>query len=348
MYLIKMNFASVSNRAVLGEPFSSPAQGRFAHVSQSALQHGQLKLVCRESIRLPSRGEWLAGELFMPLTEETSPAIVICHGAGEFKEHYFEMAEYLAQRGIGVLTIDMHGHGASQGKRFHCKMREWVADVQAALNFLSDHNAVNAEKLGGFGVSSGGTALIEAALADDRLKSLVLVDATVRNSVPAVLSAFLRIFVAIGTVKCWFTHKDLRVDLTRMSGDMHFASDPEVNARLLANPAVQDSLKHFPFPGAAEAFFVDTIKKVPAIGVPTLVLWGEDDELDPPESGRMLYEALTCKKQIEIIPGNGHAGHLDRNKKKVFELATQWLLENCSASPELSGHRREQSIPEIA
>lgn len=307
-----------------------------------------MKLVCRETVRLQSRGEWLAGELFMPVTEEHSPAIVICHGAGEFKENYFEMAEYLAQRGVGSLAIDMHGHGGSQGERYHCKMQEWVADVQAALCFLTQRPEVDSQKLGGFGVSSGGTALIEAALFDDRLKSLVLMGTTVRNSVPAVLTAFLKTLVAIGTVKRWFTKKDLRVNLMKMSGDMHFASDPEVNAKLLAHPDVQASMQNFPFPGAAEAFFVDTIKRVPAISVPTLVLWGEDDKMDPPESGRILYQALTCKKQLEIIAGNGHAGHMDRNKEKVFEFTTKWLLENFGASAEVSESSQEEAARKTA
>ena len=58
----------------------------------------------------------------------------------------------------------------------------------------------------------------------------------------------------------------------------------------------------------------------------TLVLWGEDDKLDPPETARLLYEALSCKKQLHIIAGNGHVGHLDRNKDQVFALTADWVL----------------------
>jgi len=73
---------------------------------------------------------------------------------------------------------------------------------------------------------------------------------------------------------------------------------------------------------------VNTIKRVSSIAIPTLVLWGEDDQVDPPETGKLLFEALKCKKQLHIIPGNGHAGHLDRNKSKVFSLTGDWMLEN--------------------
>jgi len=84
----------------------------------------------------------------------------------------------------------------------------------------------------------------------------------------------------------------------------------------------------FPLPGAEQAFFVNTITRVSAITAPTLVLWGEDDKLDPPQTGRLLYEALTCKKQLNIIAGNGHVGHLDQNRAKVFAFTADWILEN--------------------
>jgi len=57
------------------------------------------------------------------------------------------------------------------------------------------------------------------------------------------------------------------------------------------------------------------------------VLWGEDDQLDPPLSARQLYEALTCEKALHIIPGNGHLGHIDRNKSLVFQLSSEWATQ---------------------
>jgi pimeloyl-ACP methyl ester carboxylesterase len=111
-------------------------------------------------------------------------------------------------------------------------------------------------------------------------------------------------------------------------GPIHLASDPEVNQRLVTHPKFLEAFMAFPLPGAAQAFFVDTIKRVPSITAPTLVIWGEEDQLDPPETARRLFAALTCKKRLEIISGNGHAGHLDRQKQKVFELTSEWILEN--------------------
>ena len=58
-----------------------------------------------------------------------------------------------------------------------------------------------------------------------------------------------------------------------------------------------------------------------------LIIWGERDEVDPVKTGQLLYEALTCTKALEIVSGNGHAGHLDRHREKVFMLTAAWILQ---------------------
>ncbi len=277
---------------------------------------------------LRSLNEAISGVLFVPDASGRAPAVIVCHGAGEFKENYFELCELLSARGVVTLALDMHGHGASGGERFHVDMREWMADVGAAIDFLSAHAAVDENRIGAFGLSSGGTAILESAVLDSRLKALVVLDATVRNSLPLALTVFLKLLILVGRIKKVFTKRGLRLPLAKMSGGMHLASDPEVDREIQTNPKALEAFMDFPLPGAAQSFFVDTIKRVSKITIPTLVVWGEDDKVDPPETARLLFEALTCKKELHIIPGNGHVGHLDRHKDKVFALTANWALEN--------------------
>src|SRR3989454_557994 len=226
------------------------------------------------------------------------------------------------------MAIDMHCHGESAGERYYVNMRQWVADVQSAIDFLLTHAKIDGKRIGAFGLSSGGTAILEAAVIDPRLKALVALDATVRNSLPLAMSLFMQVLVFLGNVKKLLTKTDLRLPLAKMSGGLHLASDPELDKKLQADPRALAAYNSFPFPGAAEAFFVNTIKRVSAIAIPTLILWGEDDQVDPPETGKLLFAALKCKKRLHIIPGNGHAGHLDRHRDKVFSLTADWMLEN--------------------
>lgn len=280
----------------------------------------------RKSVRIKSLGEELSGVLFMVPGEEPSPVLIICHGAGEFKENYFELCEQLALRGIAALALDMHGHGESAGERYHVEMEQWVADIRAAVDFLLEHPGIDGKRIGAFGLSSGGTAVLEAALVEPRLKALITLDATVRNSLPLALSCFLKTFVLMGKMKKWITRHDLRVPLAKL-GKFHLASDPEVDRKLQADPRARAAFMAFPFPGGSQAFFVNTLERVSGIKAPTLILWGEEDKLDPPETARLLYDALSCEKQLHIIPGNGHVGHLDRNRFIVFTLTADWALQ---------------------
>ncbi|MDZ4289198.1 MAG: alpha/beta fold hydrolase, partial [Prosthecobacter sp.] len=259
---------------------------------------------------------------------DKAPVLIVSHGAGDQKDDYLEMAQYLAERGISSLLVDMHGHGASGGQRYHVTMREWVADIIAAVDYLETRGDVDPGRIGALGISSGGTAVLEAALIDPRLKVLIPLDATVMNTLPLGTSLTMRVLSAVGYVKRFFTGEDLRISVLSMLDDVSLASDPEINARLKVDPRKVKSLSSLPLPGAAEAFFVNTIQRVPQIKVPTLVVWGEDDELDPITTAHALHKALTCTKGIEIIPGNGHAGHVDRNRRLLFEVVAKWLLKH--------------------
>jgi uncharacterized protein len=291
-----------------------------------------MAVVQHESVKLESLEETLQGMLFVPDGPGRHPAVLVAHGAGDFKENYFELADYLGQRGIASLVIDLHGHGESGGSRYHVEMREWVPDVRAGLDFLATHPKVDHERLGAFGLSSGGTAILEAALIDSRIKALVLLDATVRDSLPLTLSLSMRFLNLVGTLKRQITTRDLHLPLVKLSGDFELASDPEVNRRILESERALEPFKAFPLPGAAQAFFVDTINRVGSIKAPTLVLWGAEDKIDSPETARLLHARLTCKKALHIIAGNGHLGHLDRHKEKVFALTCEWLLEHLAGS----------------
>src|SRR5215470_18327120 len=110
----------------------------------------------------------------------------------------------------------MHGHGQSAGERYYVNMRQWVADVQAAIDFLLTHSKVDGDKIGAFGLSSGGTAILEAAVVDPRLKALVALDATVRDSLPLAMSLFLKLLVGVGKIKKLLTKTDLRIPLAKM------------------------------------------------------------------------------------------------------------------------------------
>jgi len=279
----------------------------------------------QQSVTFQSCGDSMAGQLFLPESPGATPTLIICHGASEFKENYFDLCAFLAMRGITAFAIDMHGHGESAGPRYHVEMRSWIADIRAAIDTLAKYPQVDQQRICAFGLSSGGTAILEAALVEPRLKALIALDPTVRNSLPLHFSLIFRFLLMVGRIKELLTGRGVRIPLAQMAKGMHFAADPDINEQILSRIA---KLKpYLPLPGGTQSFFVDTIKRVGDIKIPVLIIWGEQDEVDPVKTGQLLYEALTCTKALEIVSGNGHAGHLDRHREKVFMLTAAWVLQ---------------------
>ncbi|MFA6050451.1 MAG: alpha/beta fold hydrolase [Candidatus Paceibacterota bacterium] len=279
----------------------------------------------KELISFFSLGINISGTLFLPENDSKVPAVIMCHGAGDYKEDYFPLAAYLSEHGFAVLCIDMHGHGESGGERYNVRMSEWTSDIYGALDFLLTHPRIISDKIGAFGISSGGTAILEAAVVDKRLRSLVVLDSTVRDSLPFFQSLSFRVLSLLGSVNKFFTGSDWRVSLQKFGGGMQLAADSKLNAEIISNPRFKEAYENFPFPGAKESFIVDTIKRVGKIKSPTMVIWGEKDMIDPPETAKILYDALTCEKEIHVIKGNGHVGHLDIHKDEVYALTLQWF-----------------------
>jgi len=276
-----------------------------------------------------SLGHPIAGVLFLPGEAPGKfPALAVSHGYMDFKENYFELCEYLASRGIASLAMDMHGHGESGGERYHIHLDEWVADIRAALDALQAHASIDGGRMGAFGLSSGGTAVVESALVDKRIRALITLDATVRPILGFSERLGVGVLAALGRLKRSVTGRDLRVSMVHAFRKVEAAHDPRVNAWWNTNPRVLEMWSSCPFPGSEASAVVDTISRVHGITAPTLVLHGAQDRIDSPETARMLFGALKCPKELHIIEGNGHLGHLDANKQAVMDLTAGWALRH--------------------
>ncbi len=282
----------------------------------------------RQNVHFSSNGDTIAGTLFLPENDDPSCALILCHGAMDFKEHYFEFCEFLAAQGIAALAIDLRGNGESQGERFHVEIDQWVADIVAALDFLEAHPHTSGVKTGAFGLSSGGTAVLECAVVEPRIEALITLDATVRTILSLPETIQMQSLLLLGWIKRFLTKKELRLSMVDVFKNIPVTADPEINRRWREDPRVIEMWSSWPIPGAKESIIVDTIKRVPRITAPTLVLHGSEDRIDPPETAHLLFAALTCEKDIRIIEGNGHVGHMDRNKQEVMNLTADWAIRH--------------------
>lgn len=102
-------------------------------------------------------------------------AVILGHGFSANREEMLPEARLLTEAGFGVLLCDWRAHGASAGTQ--CTWGDGERkDVSAAIDFLVARPELDAQRIGGLGVSLGGIIMVLAA-ADDRRLSAVASEA---------------------------------------------------------------------------------------------------------------------------------------------------------------------------
>jgi uncharacterized protein len=113
------------------------------------------------------------------LPTRTGDAVVVLHGAGSTREAVLDHAAMLNRAGLGVLALDLRGHGESQGPRNEFG---WGAeqDVIAAVDWLVARPEVTGQ-IGVLGLSMGAEVALTAAALDPRIDAVAAEGASART-----------------------------------------------------------------------------------------------------------------------------------------------------------------------
>jgi uncharacterized protein len=283
---------------------------------------------CEEFVTIVSGGIPLRAVIVSPSGISSTPALILCHGAFEYKERYLDMARYAARAGITTLVPDMHGHGESGGKRFEIQISRWIQNIRDCIDFLTARREVNADRIAAFGLSTGGTAVIEAAIVEQRLKAIIAYAPTVRNVMTVADMLLYFCVLPLGFLKKVFTGRPLAIPMPELVKGRKLAWDNDAHRSIIEDPYFQAS--YVPIPGALQASWVTTITRADQVTIPTLVMHGEADQVDSPLSSKMLYERLTCIKKLALLPEMGHVASVERHRDAMYRLTVSWLHEHLS------------------
>ncbi|MDW3195150.1 MAG: nuclear transport factor 2 family protein [Cytophagales bacterium] len=145
--------------------------------------------VTLEAVVFNSQGVNLKGHLFLPPNfdaSKTYPAAIVTGSWTSVKEQMpDEYASLLARDGLITLTFDFTGFGESEGQPRQVEDYQLkIADIKAAVDFLTRHPSVNKDELSGLGVCASSGYMAHATAQDKRIKQLVLVAPWLHN--PAI------------------------------------------------------------------------------------------------------------------------------------------------------------------
>ena len=260
-----------------------------------------------------SEGYKLVGDVYYPddlRPGERRAGIVLCHGYTGVKDLYLpDNARVLNEAGYMVMTFDYKGWGESAGARSRLAPYSRVADVQAAVTFLSTLPEVDADRLGIYGTSYGGATVVWVGAIDPRIQCIVSV---------VGIGHGRRWMRSVRRPDEWYDLLDRACeDRTKraLTGESTFVERSEIllpdrqSAELAAaarrqHPAavntlpleyVDDTL------GFNPEWVVDKIAPRPILFITT-----DNDRLVPPEESEDLYARADEPKKLVILKGYGH------------------------------------------
>ena len=129
------------------------------------------------AVEFNSHGETIVGELFLPAGKGPFAAVSIMGPVAFVKEQSpLQYASRIVRQGIAALIFDPRYHGASSGEpRRYESPEAKIEDLMASIDFLTEHESIDAQKIGLIGICQGVNWAIETTVRDDRVKSLAIV-----------------------------------------------------------------------------------------------------------------------------------------------------------------------------
>lgn len=240
----------------------------------------------------PERTVAVFGQIIHYWDVGTGPAVVLVHGLGDRKESWLPVIPALSRQ-YRVLALDQIGFGKSAKPLLDYNIQTYVDFLN---EFLRDLNISRAtlvgESLGGWIV-----ALDAAEESSDptmvRLEKLVIVDGAglkqdkaIPNLNPSTLGEMRDVMKAVFYNTSWLDDATLR----RIFADKIASGDAYTVHSIMTNSAVQTELLD---------------DRLGEIRVPTLVMWGKEDQLLPVASGEK-YAAGIAGARLVTFDKCGH------------------------------------------
>jgi dienelactone hydrolase len=174
-----------------------------------------------EIIRI-SDGKWsLSAILHVPKHSysEPRPAVVVTHGISSTKEMVDGISLELARKGIISLSIDLHGHGDSEG---HLSSNDPSLGLQAALGYIRSRKDVDHKLIGVVGHSLGAGAARVVSINDDILATVFIAGGLNSHNQQGTLNpnSPKNLLVAVGSHDVLFNIEELIQDLESVFSDV--------------------------------------------------------------------------------------------------------------------------------
>lgn len=255
------------------------------------------------------------------------PVVVLLHGAFSSSHTFISWADRLIETGYRVLMIDLPYHGLSGG--FHDQITS-LRRSAAVVKRVIDHLDIETVAIGGNSMGGGVSWYFTSEYAGKdgfSVSHLVLIDAVHpemsyedgREQLPGIMTTRL-----ISGIVSQMTPKFLlKFVLDGVYGSDH-EPDPDTVTRyyeLLRRPGNRQSILRNTQEEEEGISGVERLEMIKNAGIPTLVLWGEEDTWVDPEYAIAFKESLDlADENVIVYSGLGHVPMEEAPERTVRDL----------------------------
>ncbi len=261
-------------------------------------------------------GVSLTGQAWMPPAPDAVVAVV--HGIAEHSGRYAFLAERANQRGVGVVSVDLRGHGRSPGERSYVeRFDDYLLDVDVLLARTQELAAGRRVFLMGHSMG-GAIALRWLAQRRRPVAGLILSSAALKigGDVPRLLVALAPL------LSRWLPHlRGTRIDPATIS------RDPAAVAAYVADPLV--SLQAPPARTGAELLQAMAANRAAAaeLSLPVYLFHGDADRLTDPAGSKEIFDVWGGPdRTLRLWPGSRHETFNDLDREAVVAELLDWVL----------------------
>jgi alpha-beta hydrolase superfamily lysophospholipase len=252
--------------------------------------------------------------------------LAIVHGLGGHGGLFGNVAQYLVSKNYAVYSLDLRGHGRSQGERGY--INSWSEFRDDARTFLQ---AIATQQPGCpcflLGHSMGSIVALEYVLRCPTEASTLQGVIALAPALGQVAISPFKLILARLLSQVWprFT-LNTGIDLSVAS------RDPEVLAAY-----AQDSLRHCRGSARLATQYLDTVTWIQEHAadwrLPLLILHGGADQVALPQGGYVFFQQVTIlDKERREYPGVYHEIHNDLNYQQMLADLENWLERHLPAN----------------
>jgi len=284
------------------------------------------KGICR---RLRPEGLGLIHRQWSP-QKPPCAVVAIIHGVCEYGGRYGKVvAPALTERGFAVQTVDLRGHGESDGERGHVEsFDDYLDDLDHLFESALEQAQRESIPLFLYGHSMGALILMDwLSRRDASLAAGAIISAP--PLIPGLPGAPWLTGLT-QTMSFWWPtlSMDLPLGSDGLTRDPQLKSvwnrDPHMNSRVTVRW------------GAELLAAIDRVNaRAPqAITLPVLLVHGTDDDICRVEGTERLFDSIAAEdRTLRLWPGSRHEVHHDMDREQMLGELAQWIEARLGPNP---------------